>query len=129
MAKFRYHNTKTCYMCPKCFLKVAGKSNNYQFSLPDFHKFVAIAHINYWDQVNSWKNFWKFWNGPPCRSKSGLFPLLNVVVYWQSSNTEAFAKKLSQILAINIDHWGGGRATGPTNYVSYCGTDLNWGQK
>ena len=28
-AKFRYHNTKACYMYPKCFLKIAGKSNNY----------------------------------------------------------------------------------------------------
>ena len=26
----------------------------------------AISHINYWDQVDSWK----FWNGPLCRNKS-----------------------------------------------------------
>ena len=31
-------------------------------------------------------------------------PLLNVVVYWQSSNTEACVKKLSQMLANNIDN-------------------------
>ena len=29
-----------------------------------------------------------------------------VAVYWQSSNTEACAKKLSQILANNIDNGG-----------------------
>ena len=42
----------------------------------------------------------------PCKNKSDPFPLLNVAVYWQSSNTEACAKKLSQILANNIDNGG-----------------------
>ena len=36
--------------------------------------FVTISHINCWDQVNSCKNIWKFWNGPLCRNKSGLSP-------------------------------------------------------
>ena len=36
------------------------------------------------------------------------FSLLNVAAYWQSSNAEACAKKLSQILANNIDHGGKG---------------------
>ena len=31
-------------------------------------------------------------------------PLLNVSEYWKSSNTKACAKKLSQILANNIDN-------------------------
>ena len=66
-----------------------------------------ISHINYWDQVNSWKNLWKFWNGPLCRNKSSPFPLLNVAEDWQSSDNKACAKKLSQILANNIDHKGG----------------------
>ena len=70
--------------------------------------FVTISHINYWDQVNSWKNLWKFWKGPLCRDKSGPFPLLNVAGYWKSSNTEVCAKKLSQMLANNIDHRGRG---------------------
>ena len=26
--------------------------------------FVTIYRINYWDQVNSWKNLWKLWNDP-----------------------------------------------------------------
>ena len=77
-----------------------------------------ISHINYWEQVNSWKNLWKFWNGPLCRNKSGPSPLLNVAVYWQSSDTETFVTKLSQILANNIDN--GGRGIGLRIYVRYC---------
>ena len=44
--------------------------------------------------------------------------LLNVATYWQSSNTEACAKKLSQMLAKNIDN--GGRGVGLRIYVRYC---------
>ena len=77
----------------------------------------TISRINYWDQVNSWKNFWKFWNGPSCRNKSGSFPLLNVATYWQSSDTGACVKKLSQILVNNIDR--GGRGIGFRIYVIY----------
>ena len=36
------------------------------------------------------------------------FPLLNVAAHWKSSNIEACAKKLSQILANNIDNGGRG---------------------
>ena len=71
--------------------------------------FVTISLINYWDQDNSWKKVCIFWNGPLCRNKSApLPPQLNVAAYWQSSNTEACAKKLSQILANNIDKEGRG---------------------
>ena len=45
-------------------------------------------------------------------------PLLRVTAYWKSSNTEACAKKLSHLLAINIDN--GGRGIGLRIYVSYC---------
>ena len=34
-----------------------------------------------------------------------LLHLLNLAAYWKSSNTEAYAKKLSQILANSIDNW------------------------
>ena len=78
----------------------------------------TISHINYWDKLNSWSKFWKFWNYSLCRNKSAPFPLLNVVVCWQSSNTKACAKKLSQILANNIDN--GGRGIGLRIYVRYC---------
>ena len=64
------------------------------------------------------KNFWKFWNGLPFRNKSGPSPLLNGAVYWQSSNTEAGSKKLSQILANNIGN--GGRGIGLRIYGRYC---------
>ena len=72
---------------------------------------ATISDINYWDQVNSWKNLWKFLNGPLCRYKSDPFHLLNVAAYWKSSNTEACAKNLSQILANNNDNGGGGLAS------------------
>ena len=68
---------------------------------------ATIPHINYWDQVNSWKNLWKFWNGPLSRNKSGPFPLLNVAGYWKRSSTNTCAKKMSQILANNTDNGGG----------------------
>ena len=68
----------------------------------------ARSHVNYWNQVISWRDLWKFWNVSICRNKSGPFPLLSVAGYWQSSNTEACAKKLFQILANNIDNgWRG----------------------
>ena len=57
---------------------------------------MTISHINYSDQFNSWKKFWKFWNGSLCRNSSGPSPLLHVAVYWMSSSTKACAKKLSQ---------------------------------
>ena len=78
--------------------------------------FVTISQINYWDQVNSLKNFQKFWNGPHCRNKSDSYPLLNVAVCWKSSNTEACANKLTQILANNNK----GRGVGITTYVRFC---------
>ena len=80
--------------------------------------FVTISHINYWDQVNSWKNLWKFWNDPLCRKNSDPFLLLNVAAYWQSSNTETYAKKLFKILENNIDSEGNGIDL--RIYVRYC---------
>ena len=64
------------------------------------------------------ENLWKFWNGPLWRNKSGPFSPLNVAGYWKSSNTKACAKKLSLILANNIDH--GGKGVGFRIYVRYC---------
>ena len=50
----------------------SGKSNNYQFFLPDFLKFCGnISHKLLRP---------KFWNGSLCRNKSGPFPLFNVAV-------------------------------------------------
>ena len=44
--------------------------------------------------------------------------LLNFAVYWKSSNTNACDKKLSQILANNIDK--GGIEIGLIIYVRHC---------
>ena len=83
----------------------------------------STADINYWDQVNSWNNFLNFGNGPLCRNKSGSFPLLNLAGYWQSSNTEACAKKRSQILALQAILMIG-QGIGLIIYVRYCITEL-----
>ena len=82
-----------------------------------FHK-TTISHISYWDQVNTWKNLWKFWNGPLCRNKSGPFPLLNFAAYCKSNDTKACVKNLSHILASNIDN--GGKEIGIKTYARYC---------
>ena len=88
--------------CAPNAFKIAGKSNNYRFCYLTLSNCVTISHINYWNQVNSWKDLWKFWKGLLCRIKSGPFPLLDVARYWKSSNTKACTKKLSQILANKI---------------------------
>ena len=67
-----------------------------------------MSHINYWDQVNSWKNLWKFLNGPLYRNKSGPFPLLNVAASWKSSNSEACAKNCLRYMQTTLIMGGGG---------------------
>ena len=116
----------TC--APNIFEKLSENQITTDFIYLTFSNFVTISHINYWDQVNSWKNLWKFWNGSLCRNKSDPFPLPNVVAYWKSITTEACAKKLYQILANNIDN--GGRGIGLKIYVRYCSffchSNLRW---
>ena len=63
-------------------------------------------------------DLWKLCNDPLYRNKSDPFPLLKVAAYWQSSNTKACTKKLSQIFANNIDN--GERGIGLRIYVRYC---------
>ena len=103
---------------PLMFLKNCQKSKwiPILFILTSFN-FVTISPINCWDHVNLWKNWWKFWNGPLSRKKPGLFPLLNVSGCWKSSNTKACAKKLSQIIANNVNNRG--RGIGLRIYVRY----------
>ena len=55
---------------------------------------------------------------PRCRNKLVPHPLLNAAVNSQSSNAKACPKKLSQILADNIDN--GGRGIGLRIHVRYC---------
>ena len=115
MTKFRYCNTKACYMCHKCVFKIAGKSNNYQFYLPTFFKFCGNISHKLLRPSQFLEKFMKILE----RSTLRPSPLLNVAVYWQSSDTETCVTKLSQILANNIDN--GGRGIGLRIYVRYCG--------
>ena len=48
--------------------------------------------------------------------------LYSMLQYWQSSDTDAWGKKLSQILANNLDH--GGRGIGLRICVRYCRSKL-----
>ena len=105
----------TC--APNFFKKLPESQITTDFNYLTSSNFVTLSHINYLDQVNSWKNLWKICNGPLCRNKSGLFPALKVAAYWKSSNTEACAKTLSQKLANNIDN--GGRRIGLRICVRY----------
>ena len=65
-------------------LKIAGKSNNYQFYLPKFLTFCDNISYKLLRPSQSWKKFWKFWNVSICRIKSSHSPLLNVAVYWNN---------------------------------------------
>ena len=88
---------------PQTFIKNCRKTK-YLTNFIDltYSNFLTISHINYWNQVNSWKKLWKFWNGPLYRNKTDPSPLLNVAGYWKRSNAKACNKKLCQILANNI---------------------------
>ena len=109
---------KNAICAPTAFSKLPENQITTNFIDLTSSNFVTISHINFLDQLNSRKNFWKFWNGPFCRNKSGPYPLLNIAVYWQSSNTQPCAKKLSQILVKNIDN--GGRGIDLRIYTRYC---------
>ena len=99
---------KHAVCAPNVFQKLPENQITINFIYVISPNFVTILHINYWYQVNSWRNFLKFWNDPFCRNKSGLSALLNVAAYWQGSNTKTCAKKPSQILANNMDNGGEG---------------------
>ena len=78
----------------------------------------TISQINCWEQVNSWKNLWKSWNGSLCRNKSGTYFLLNVAAYWKNSSIKVRVKKLFRMLASNTDN--GARKVSLRIYVRYC---------
>ena len=61
-------------MCPKYFLKTAGKPNNYLFYLPDFLRFCDNISHKLLRPSQVLENFRKFWHGPLCRIKSGPSP-------------------------------------------------------
>ena len=45
---------------PKVFKKLSENQITTDFVYLTSSNFVTISHINYWDQVNSWKNLWTF---------------------------------------------------------------------
>ena len=103
-------------MRPKCFLKIAGKSNNSRFDLILFdnisHKLLRPSRLL--------GNLFKFLKFSLHGNKSGPFPLLNIAAYWKSSDSKACTKKLSQIRTTNNDN--GGRGSSLRIYVRYCGS-------
>ena len=61
----------------------------------------------------------KLWNGTLYRNKLDPFSILSVAGCLERSNAEACKKKLSQILAKNIDN--GATGVGLRIYLRYCG--------
>ena len=59
---------------PNVFKKFPENQITAKFIYLTSSHFVTISHVNYRDQLNSWKNLWKFCNGPLCRNKSGPSP-------------------------------------------------------
>ena len=107
-------------MHPKCFFKIAWKSNNYQFYLTNFLKFCHnISHKLLRPSQFLKKKKKKLWNGPLYRNKLDPFPILRVAGCLERSNAEASKKKLPQILAKNIDN--GVTRVGLRIYLRYCG--------
>ena len=85
---------------------------------------TTISHINYWDQVNSWKNLLKFGNGLLCRNNSFSSSWSMLQDIGRVEKTEVCTKKMSQILANNIDN--GVREIGLRIYVRYCLKKNKW---
>ena len=56
---------------PNIFKKLSENQITTNFIDLNSSNFVTISHIIYGDQVSSWKNLWKFWNGPLFKNKSG----------------------------------------------------------
>ena len=100
------------------FLKIAGKPNKYQFYLLNFLKFCDNISHKLLRPTQFLEKFLVILEWSTLQKQIRPLPLLDVAVYWYSSNTKACAMKLSQIFANNIDN--GGRAIGLRIYVRYC---------
>ena len=87
----KWHNLGITILYWNVFWKLLENHITTDFICVTSPNFVTTSHINYWNQVNSWKKLQKFWNGTLCRNKSGPFPLLDVAAYWKSSNNEVCA--------------------------------------
>ena len=111
------------FMCKKC----SGSFSNYTLwrrvdSNEESSRFYSISEST---ESNSIQRKIAGNSGMVHLAKVNLTPppLLNVPAYWQSSNSEACTKRLSQILAKNIDN--GGRGIGLRIYVRYCLKKIN----
>ena len=69
---------------------------------------ATISHINYWDQVNSWKNLWKFWNGPLCRNKSGSSPYSMLQYIGRVATPKLVSRNCLRYLQTTLIMRGGG---------------------
>ena len=104
---------------PQMFFKIPGKSNKYRFYLPSSLKFCDnISYKLLWPS-QFLEKFMEILEWSTLQKKIRPPSLLNAAAYWKSSNTEACANNLSQILANNIDN--GGREIDFRIYVTYCG--------
>ena len=65
---------KHAICAPNIFKKLPENQTNTNFIDLKFSNFLTISHIDYWDQVNSWKSLWKFWNRTFFKRNSGPFP-------------------------------------------------------
>ena len=63
-------------MYPKCFFLSPENQITTDFIYLISSNFVIISHINYWQQVNSWKNWWKFSNGPEINEVPSPYSML-----------------------------------------------------
>ena len=68
----------------------------------------TISHINYLDQINSWKNLWKFWNGPICRNKSGSSPYSKLPDIGRVATPKLVSRNCLRYLQATLVMGGGG---------------------
>ena len=87
---------------------------------------ATISYINYWDQFNSWKNFWKFWNGPICRNKSGPYPYSMLLYIGRVATSKLVPRNCLTYFQTTLIMRGGGwgRGIGLRIYVRYCRSTL-----
>ena len=104
---------------PNVFKKLPENRITADFICLTSSNFVTISHINYRDQVNSWKNLWKFWNGPLCRNKSGPSPYSMLQDIGRVATLNLVPRNCLKYLQTTLIMGGGG--IGVRIYVRYCG--------
>ena len=91
------------------YLKLLENQITTNFIYLTSSNFVTISHVNYWDQVNSWKNLWKFWDGPLYRNKSGLSPYSVLQYIGRVATPKLVARNclryLQTTLIVGVEDW------------------------